>query len=396
MMSIKQYPFLLTIIYLLFFSCAPVDTNQIINASNRTHQMVTKETVRIPIDKSTSIAQSKYMLMVEQGKEYLYVYNRPVNTIQVYDLEKRSLVNTTGIPFRGPESPDYAEMFYPFALDSLLIISPKAFSANLYDGQGRKVEKKRWITDPDIHKNPSVYGMSHIFTTYTNIPYEKGGDLYFPAMDQEARESPDRYETATTVEILNWKKGTVKSIYKYPEIYKMYNFSFLTIYHHRTLGEGGLFVHGFEADPYVYRTDYDEINEKKYAGSSLIPDPTPLRGSVESTTSDDRRQARWTTSKYSALLYDKYRGFYYRFVVGPQNLDASVTELERSSDQFSIIILDKKLNIVGEWMTPTKSYNCQFAFISKSGLYLSTSHPLNDEVNEDFLEFDVLIPEITQ
>jgi hypothetical protein len=54
---------------------------------------------------------------------------------------------------------------------------------------------------------------------------------------------------------------------------------------------------------------------------------------------------------------------------------------------FSVIILDKDFNIIGETMFPDYTYNSQVMFIREDGLYISCSHFLNPEYSDDVLSF---------
>ena len=72
-------------------------------------------------------------------------------------------------------------------------------------------------------------------------------------------------------------------------------------------------------------------------------------------------------------------------------------EFERNEDflevfrtgrkQFSIIILDKDLNVVGETLFPPYTYNPKVIFVDKDGLYISISHYKREDYSDDWLRF---------
>jgi hypothetical protein len=75
---------------------------------------------------------------------------------------------------------------------------------------------------------------------------------------------------------------------------------------------------------------------------------------------------------YGNTLYDKYRDVYYRFAYPgvdiSQYANYNLQDLYMSGlPKFSVIILDKNFNIIGESLFPENTYNPQVAFIHKDG-----------------------------
>jgi len=104
-------------------------------------------------------------------------------------------------------------------------------------------------------------------------------------------------------------------------------------------------------------------------------------------------QAQGVSTHYSRLVYDPFRDVFYRFVVQGHPLIEGREFLDclRHPQNVSIIILDGKLNIIGETKFPPDIYDESGFFILKDGLYLSRSHPYNPEYNIDKLTFQQLI-----
>ena len=93
---------------------------------------------------------------------------------------------------------------------------------------------------------------------------------------------------------------------------------------------------------------------------------------------------------YGNLLFDKYRNVYYRIAYPETEIEKGVNGLELlhyGRKRFSIIILDKDFNIIGETLFPDYTYNSTVMFIREDGLYISDSHYLNPNYNDDLLSF---------
>ncbi len=54
------------------------------------------------------------------------------------------------------------------------------------------------------------------------------------------------------------------------------------------------------------------------------------------------------------------------------------------------MILDNKLNVVGETFFPAYTYNPNLSFILEDGLYVSLSHIKNPDYSDDILRFQKL------
>lgn len=97
------------------------------------------------------------------------------------------------------------------------------------------------------------------------------------------------------------------------------------------------------------------------------------------------------TAGYGNIVYDKYRKVYYRFAYPDVELDANDTNymdiLHWGGKRFSIIILDKNLNVVGETLFPEYTYNSRLFIISEDGLFLSTTHFKRSDFDENVLRF---------
>ena len=103
-----------------------------------------------------------------------------------------------------------------------------------------------------------------------------------------------------------------------------------------------------------------------------------------------RKQNGWGVNpNYFCFVFDPYRDVFYRFVMHEQShiKDRTRTELIQYPQKFSVIILDKDMNIIGETLFPIDTYDMHGYFIHKDGLYLSLSNPYNPAYNVDKLEF---------
>ena len=87
-------------------------------------------------------------------------------------------------------------------------------------------------------------------------------------------------------------------------------------------------------------------------------------------------------ASYKNILYDKYRKVYYRFAYPETALEDNLNYMQilhNGKKEFSIIILDEDLNIIGETKFPPFTYVPHICFIREDGLYISASHFMRED-----------------
>lgn len=95
--------------------------------------------------------------------------------------------------------------------------------------------------------------------------------------------------------------------------------------------------------------------------------------------------------RYLALVYDKYRNVYYRFVylgLDPEP-DDDLSMLAEFHRNVSIMVIDEDFNVIGETLLPNKTYNANMFFINQAGLWISTNNPENPHFEEDVMNFEL-------
>ena len=99
-------------------------------------------------------------------------------------------------------------------------------------------------------------------------------------------------------------------------------------------------------------------------------------------------QEEYLKPQYHHLLYDKYRDVFYRFALQPYQFPkGKLPTGEASGQEFSIIILNNKYEIIGETRFPGNTYHYRMCFVGKKGLYLSLNNQENPCFDEDKLMF---------
>ncbi len=154
--------------------------------------------------------------------------------------------------------------------------------------------------------------------------------------------------------------------------------------------DGEKFIYSFfgSEDLIVMSPDFSCV-ETKPAGSKFIP------GISEDVIDDNDFSATMrracTDAHYGRIIYDSYRKVYYRFAYPETELDEKEPNwydlMQSGRNEFSIIVLDEDLNVIGETMFPRDRFRSNLYFVCKDGFYISCNHYKNPGFTDDKLQF---------
>jgi hypothetical protein len=149
---------------------------------------------------------------------------------------------------------------------------------------------------------------------------------------------------------------------------------------------GEQFVYSFYYDENIYIAPINHASVVKKSVKSKYIRRVELPNDYGGATLEDL----CTIPHYGNLLYDEYRKVYYRIAYPRITLekgDNPIEILRFGGKNFSLIILDKEFNVVGETLFPDYTYNPTVMFIREDGLYISESHSYNPGFSDDVLSF---------
>nr|WP_302830518.1 DUF4221 family protein [uncultured Bacteroides sp.] len=321
------------------------------------------------------------------GQDFLSFQNFPKSDIYIYDMNSGNFVKKVSIKTEGDNSVLGSFGGY-FAVDMEHIFIPSLYVNTIFvvDTIGNVKQKINY-------SNTESGSMLIPF-----IPDSKsqmvfiGDSLYIPQTvngmlgDKAIEESPIKI-------VIDTAKATITALpMKFPPLISYKDFG--------TVGAFGAeysccydeknFIYSFYADEDLYLTSptHKKI-EKKKAKSKYIDNVTVFRSTEGNFQKMVKTQCEHAS--YGKILYDKYRDVYYRFAYPPCEINdysGDYVDLIRSGRKnFSIIILDNRLNIIGETSFPSYTYNSNLSFILEDGLYLSLNHIKNPDYSDDLLRF---------
>ena len=322
----------------------------------------------------------------DEGKEYMAFMSNENPEIYVYDLMTEDLVKTIrfdkeGINGVGPK----AAGFFMKNWDEIYIPNLYFPEISLIDSGGSKKQSFKLESSGNGYKViPTRSTTGTPFVVYEDILY----GMQLPNMSlgkKTVTDSPVGF-------MLNLEK---KEIEQFPFNYPV---ALMGNYEKASLGIETKISHCFNGKELVFSFSFDEtlyrvpLNGGKITMHTVASPYLKNVALPEKVPSDLILAAKEMCELpiYGNIMYDKYRNVYYRVAYPEKDYDMNenFVELWQSGrGEFSLMILDEDLNVVGETLLPENRYRSDLMLILEDGLYISTSHYKNPSFDEDRLVF---------
>lgn len=318
----------------------------------------------------------------KDGKEYLTFQNGKKNEILFYDINTSQLSFKIEPEIDGNNGVGRFLGYYIQNLDSIYLTN--------YDFQEIAIIDKNAIVKDKVNYEKADNGtplsffcfITHVYRPATVI----GRKMYIYS-------GPNRWvENAPVAAILDLDTKSIQALpFTYPQYegskVKRKQYGWENDYSRCFDGKRFIYSFDYEEDLYVTSSiNHDSIYRVK-AKSKFIPQ---VNWPPEFGYDPDRL---CTNPRYGNMLYDKYRNVYYRIAYPKTEINwakekvRSMELLEYGGKSFSIIILDKDLNYIGETKFQDYTYNSKLILIMKDGIYISNSHYMNPNFSDDLLSF---------
>lgn len=361
-------------IFFLSLSCNSNDNNKEI-----VYLKEIDKQLNFPLDSETKSSIWAFFPYTDStGKEYLTFQNERRNEILFYDIEKECLLYKINPEMEGANGVGHFFGYYIEDLDNIYLTAMRRPVITHIDKNGQIKDKIEY----GITSDSLTLGGSNSLSFRPCILIEK--EMYIIS---QCNRMFDKNPVSATINMNNKKTKALPFEYPIFSVSKDKSKSFSIEMDFSRCYDGENFVYSFHYDEDIYITKPDhKLVNKVPIKSKYIPEVK----FYETMASGNPMKCACENPKYGNLLYDKYRDVYYRVAYPEVELadNENYKELYAYGRKtFSIMILDKQFNIIGETLFPDYVYNPTLLFIRKDGLYISNSHIKNPNYNEDYLSF---------
>ena len=315
----------------------------------------------------------------ENGKEHLTFQNQDQNEILFYDMNSGKLEFKVKPAYEGPNGVGKVIGYYVHTMDSIFLTAAYVCNIALID---RNAKLKNVINYEKTTDGTKLTRNCAISSTYSPIVMIDNEMYIMSGCNRWLEKDP-------VSAVINLKDKTIRA---FPYYYL--SFPGADNKAKRFGVEEGLsrcfdgkhFVYSYHFDETIYIASQEHDSIKPVKVKSKYIDKVRMLDDYGNLTFIDACE----NPNYGNLLFDKYRNVYYRIAYPETKIEKGVNGLELlqyGRKRFSIIILDKDFNIIGETLFPDYTYNSTVMFIREDGLYISDSHYLNPDYNDDVLSF---------
>lgn len=362
----KQIICIVNIILAIFISnlviCQEKPENQLLNRIGE---------LKLPLNNQSSAYTYNLHVYSESGEAFLFIEQTFRNAIDIYSLKSGKFIKTIRIPKSFASEQPIG--FFVNNLDSIYILLTKSNNLVLINSDGIIIDKTKSlaldnkITPVILSSHPVIkIDRNLLISSYFSLPVNNTQVLSCIVFNM--KDKTIHYKTPVSRE---YQKGWWGTTLYIPTLYQTYN------------SEKELIVNSYPVDDYIYVNNKSKTLNKYYAGSELINQVSPVSKKAKSSISGRDIENHFAQNGYyAAIKFDKYQNIYYRYVIRPVRKNQNFS----SKRNYSIILLNEKFRIMGEWKVPDNN-DLFKSFIYKKGLYI-----LNETLyqqNQDTLCFDI-------
>lgn len=317
------------------------------------------------------------------GKEYLSFLNYGSNQILFYDLETANFIFKINLPSDGPDAIVRLSGYYIENFENIYLTSYSYKGIIKVDTTSHIISKipyTRTVSGFDFL--PSYVSSSHPYTA----PYFIDGYLFL--MPPLVKRSNPAEKTPLCVCIDTLSNKIFESRITYGDVLSEEEMATNDTRCSRIF-DGENFVYSFYVNNDIIVTDKKHKEIKRFAAKSAY-----IKSSREKQEVGLKgAKSNLEIPRYGDLIYDKYREVYYRFAYHKTELDDDMEWRGKAvygRKKFSVIILDKEFNVIGETLFPESIYNSYVFFVKREGLYISRDYRIGiGKQSENYLTFEL-------
>jgi hypothetical protein len=370
----------LLVIALLMASFIACHRNQPVNKD--AYSLVkTEKTLTFPLDSETStLMMVMFPYTDSTGAEYLTFQNARKNEILIYEMNSGKLVRKIKPPREGPDGIARLFGYYIKDLDNIYVTTMQRPRMALIDSTAKVKERI------DFGKGPgelTIFYTHPISFMYQPIVIIDNKMYIVRGVNMAARPNP----VTVTIDMQTKEVEILPFDYPLTSVSADKTKNSTTTYYFSRYFDGVNFVYSFYYDEEIYVTLPDHQSVRKIP---VISKYIPKIEFDEIKTSGDPMKNAVENPNYGNLIFDPYRDVYYRFAYpkNEEDMNDNFTELWNYGRKiFSIMILNRDFQVIGETLFPEYLYNPGVVFVREDGLYISASHFKNPEYSDDELKF---------
>lgn len=369
----------LLIFLILFFSC---HSGKKVNPDSYGVKATDTQLV-FPLDEKTKIyIYSMQAYTDASGEEYLVFQNERYLDLLFYNMKDQKLYKKIHCAYEGPDGVPKFSGFFVRDMDEIYVTHSNYDGITVINGEGKPVKTYRT-------KSKEGKGISTTVAVANNLIQEINNILYIPLGINWYYGGNLKFQKSNLCATLNLENKKIEALpLTYLDVIGKEDNNILTMVHSKCTN-GKQFVYSFHDTEDIYVTNLAHTKLQPIKSKSKYLSPLTFKPKKRGYATPDNCNSM-AEPRYGNILYDPYRKVYYRIAFPKADIEKGINCFELSSFEgknFSIMILNEDFQIIGETLMPDYTYNPKLCFVRPDGLYISESHVLNPNFDENKLCF---------
>lgn len=322
--------------------------------------------------------------------ELVSVFNSLSNSFHWFDLESGRSIGRQTLEEEGPNGVGFlggASSAFVLGRDSIFIYNIQLGRLFLLDGESNVLERYTVTDYSDPLNLPAPFP-----STLRPMQY-LGGKLYLPSGLNNRRSEYRSFPSSLAID-LTTKKVNFPTVY--PEIYSKAYWGEMFKYDPAVVPFRGKIVLSYPIDfsLHILTMKSDSIYQVP-AYSVYFDQISPFKHDIDYFLSVNQREKNieqenysFSTPDFAGLLADPLGKYLYRIAYLRPSLEE--VQLGNTMADFSVIVLDQELKVVGEQKFDGKVYDNSLIFTSPKGIHIFRKDLYAED--EQYLPFEVFQP----
>jgi hypothetical protein len=360
------------ILFSVIFSC-----NEKITINDFTGQLIV-DTLSIEID---SLSPNKYFIyhaIKHSETNVLIGYNPALHSLDFFDLDRGEFIKHLRIDSQGPNAIDYVQDIFFHNEDSIFISS--RLRLQLINSQAEVVDVYNLIDQELIlnHGEPSsnfYFKLEYISSLNAVLFFNRPFNM---------QEDVNRERSLISMYDIKQRKYSVLPI-TFSEHYfnNKGTMGFLTYLNKDFVINETKLIYNYKYESQIYVYDLNSYKTLVYDAPSK--NSSNVAKPLVNVDEEEAQHHALMNSHFFRVIANPKNNIYYRLHWG----DNFEGESNFMNKQLYLMAFNEKFETLTEQLLPAHTYNLNIWFANEHGLYLSPTHPLNSNENENVLEFHI-------
>lgn len=335
----------------------------------------------------------EYTQMYEapDGRRYFTFLNSYNNSVYFYDYSTQDYVEKISWEKTGPNSIPLLKGYYIKSPDSIYVYNKHPLEIILTNSRDSIMDKISLLGEVK-DKSQWIYFYYPQYYLQTVVPFIKTSrellltGFYYGVLP-DSLISKFRFTAR-----LDLKTNRLRFSNSYPRSLYGHNYNwfseFVTTVYSDLHPDGDKLLLSFPVSHDIYLADLNTGEYTRiYAGSNYAGTICSIDKDPKNTTNEDMLDSFMKNDVYSAILYDRFREVYYRFML--KAMPDVTVHTPWKKKVVSVIVMDKDFGYLGETTVgPWDKWNWQNSFVTSEGLNIEY---FGDDNGEDYIKFEIFI-----